>query len=131
MMVKGFPRFKPGDIVTVRSFEDMAASFPEECVRPNSISCPCEYDVEYVAGETPCCMFSADMKQLCGTQVTIRDALWLEEYEIYAYRIEEDDFNRDKFFVETMFEIEPNTEHVELGTADELFDFLLKGDNKS
>lgn len=120
MMTKGNPRFKPGDIVTVRSWDDMASEY-EKYSDANTIYCPCEY-----GANKPYCSFQYDKKYLCGTQVEIAEALWLDLYSVYAYYVAG---QGTRYFVETMFEC--GMSEIDTGSPEELFDYLMKGEGES
>lgn len=124
-MEKGNPRFKPGDVVTVRRYEDLEADFGHIPNGGSGLYCTCEYGVEYVKDETPICWFGKDMQHLCGTEVTITEALWLSDHKVYAYHIRNNLFDRDKFFTETMFEVPGVTDLPELTDGD-LMDFIAQ-----
>ena len=65
------------------------------------INCPAEFGG---GPDGPICWFTKDMRKLCGAQVHITETLWLKDYSLYAYHISEYDSN--KYFTETMFELE-------------------------
>lgn len=103
-MTKGNPKFKPGDVVTVRLWDDMGKEYGYDGYDSDSlIRCPCEYGTE-----APICYFRENMRCLCGTEVHISETVWLSDHALYAYHIEE--YDPDKYFVETMFEPEPMPE---------------------
>ena len=124
-MEKGNPRFKPGDVVTVRKWEDMEYDYSYIPRIGSALYCPCEYGVEYMPNVTPTCAFKEEMKYLCGTEVTITEALWLNDYEVYAYHIRNNLFDRDKLFTETMFEVPDVTDLTEITDGD-LMNFIAQ-----
>lgn len=125
-MEKGNPRFKPGDVVTVRKLEDLKADFGHIPSNASGMYCTCEYGVEYVHNETPICWFGNDMQYLCGTEVTITEALWLNDYKVYAYHVRNNLFDRDKFFTETMFEVPGVVTDLPELTDGDLMDFIAQ-----
>ncbi len=130
-MEKGNPRFKPGDVVTVRKWDDMEYDYSYIPHISSALYCTCEYGAEYVANVTPVCLFNKEMKSLCGHEVTITEAVWLNDYGVYAYHIRNNFLDRDKFFTETMFEVPGLTvftddkELAELTDSD-LMDFITQ-----
>ena len=124
MMQEGNPRFKPGDIVTIRAWDDMSAEYGHSVFDRESLVCPCEYGSD---GRSTC---SFRNKKICGMRMKISEALWLSSFRVYAYYLEG---CGDEYYVESMFEetlIQCGAVIADPGSPDELFDFLLKGDGK-
>lgn len=124
MMQEGNPRFMPGDVVTVRAWDDMNAEYKCSIFDRESLVCPCEYG----ADGGPTCSFRN--KKICGMRMKISEVLWLSSFSVYAYHLEG---CGDDYYVETMFEetlIQCGAAIADPGPSDELFDFLFKGDGK-
>lgn len=90
------PKFKIGDIVTFRNWEDMGSEYGDPDLVPYS--------------------FCKDMDYLCGQSFTVEDVMWdryAGTYQIYLY--ENNDFNySEPMFIDPIYSLNDDA----VGTTD-------------
>ena len=93
MPTKTYPRYKVGDTVTIRQWDDMAK----------------EFGVKYTSITTPD-SFVSEMRRYCGRRATV---VWCDydskesAYDGYGLKLEEDKYSDEWEFNPCMFEPEP------------------------